>query len=140
MKEGDSMYKLDLETNNFSFKDSIKGNDKLKEFKNKVYDLLYTLTDWDYNGDNGEEYFINGKSKLNNYIDNNFKSCFSQYYEDIEMYTVSINKLCTFIKKALYQSKENDSYYYDTDIKINYNKIDYNVYIVNVSVADIHSY
>ena len=85
------------------------NNLNIKDSKEKVKEVLLHLTDDDYNGIN-EEYFVNGKSQLDNAMESFELKCF----KDNELDKENFKK---FIKQIIRDSKQSD-YYAETKIKI----------------------
>ena len=97
------MYDLELRT-----KEVIISSNK-EDAKKEIRKVLYKLTDSDYNGDNGEEYYINGKSRLDNRM------------EDLDRISGSYlteKEIVDFIKKVILESYEDDDYYQKVDTMI----------------------
>lgn len=88
-----------------------KLNEFHSEIKKKVEEALYQLTDSDYNGSNGERLDENEKSKLENHMDKFYDICMD---DDGEL---NRGNLTYFIKRAIYDSCEEDEYYIKLDVR-----------------------
>lgn len=122
--------KLDLQTRLLVF-DLQDKKTLLDNSKKLVKSTLFALTDSSYNGDN-KEYFVNGKSQLENAMDSFESRCFKNN-------ELNVDALINFIKNELYFSRQYDDYYNNTDVRIS-NKVVDGKLLVFVSVADVISY
>ena len=102
------------------------NNLNIKDSKEKVKEVLLQLTDNDYNGIN-EEYFVNGKSQLDNVMESFELKCF----KDNELDKENFKK---FIKQIIRDSKQSD-YYAETKIKID-EVLTNNKLLIFIAVAD----
>ena len=102
------------------------NNLNIKDSKEKVKEVLLQLTDDDYNGIN-EEYFVNGKSQLDNAMESSELKCF----KDNELDKENFKK---FIKQIIRDSKQSD-YYAETKIKID-EVLTNNKLLIFIAVAD----
>lgn len=102
------------------------NNLNIKDSKEKVKEVLLHLTDDDYNGIN-EEYFVNGKSQLDNAMESFESKCF----KDNELDKENFKK---FIKQIIRDSKQSD-YYAETKIKID-EVLTNNKLLIFIAVAD----
>ena len=102
------------------------NNLNIKDSKEKVKEVLLHLTDDDYNGIN-EEYFVNGKSQLDNAMESFELKCF----KDNELDKENFKK---FIKQIIRDSKQSD-YYAETKIKID-EILTNNKLLIFIAVAD----
>lgn len=102
------------------------NNLNIKDSKEKVKEVLLHLTDDDYNGIN-EEYFVNGKSQLDNAMESFELKCF----KDNELDKENFKK---FIKQIIRDSKQSD-YYAETKIKID-EVLTNNKLLIFIAVAD----
>lgn len=102
------------------------NNLNIKDSKEKVKEILLHLTDDDYNGIN-EEYFVNGKSQLDNAMESFELKCF----KDNELDKENFKK---FIKQIIRDSKQSD-YYAETKIKID-EVLTNNKLLIFIAVAD----
>lgn len=102
------------------------NNLNIKDLKEKVKEVLLHLTDDDYNGIN-EEYFVNGKSQLDNAMESFESKCF----KDNELDKENFKK---FIKQIIRDSKQSD-YYAETKIKID-EVLTNNKLLIFIAVAD----
>ena len=102
------------------------NNLNIKDSKEKVKEVLLQLTDDDYNGIN-EEYFVNGKSQLDNAMESFESKCF----KDNELDKENFKK---FIKQIIRDSKQSD-YYAETKIKID-EVLTNNKLLIFIAVAD----
>ena len=102
------------------------NNLNIKDSKEKVKEVLLQLTDNDYNGIN-EEYFVNGKSQLDNAMESFELKCF----KDNELDKENFKK---FIKQIIRDSKQSD-YYAETKIKID-EVLTNNKLLIFIAVAD----
>ncbi|MDY6152796.1 MAG: hypothetical protein SPI06_05225 [Terrisporobacter sp.] len=102
------------------------NNLNIKDLKEKVKEVLLQLTDDDYNGIN-EEYFVNGKSQLDNAMESFELKCF----KDNELDKENFKK---FIKQIIRDSKQSD-YYAETKIKID-EVLTNNKLLIFIAVAD----
>ena len=102
------------------------NNLNIKDSKEKVKEVLLHLTDDDYNGIN-EEYFVNGKSQLDNAMESFELKCFKDNELDKE-------KFKKFIKQIIRDSKQSD-YYAETKIKID-EVLTNNKLLIFIAVAD----
>ena len=102
------------------------NNLNIKDSKEKVKEVLLHLTDDDYNGIN-EEYFVNGKSQLDNAMESFELKCF----KDNELDKENFKK---FIKQIIRDSKQSD-YYAETKIKID-EVLTFNKLLIFIAVAD----
>lgn len=102
------------------------NNLNIKDSKEKVKEVLLQLTDDDYNGIN-EEYFVNGKSQLDNAMESFELKCF----KDNELDKENFKK---FIKQIIRDSKQSD-YYAETKIKID-EVLTNNKLLIFIAVAD----
>lgn len=102
------------------------NNLNIKDSKEKVKEVLLKLTDDDYNGIN-EEYFVNGKSQLDNAMESFELKCF----KDNELDKENFKK---FIKQIIRDSKQSD-YYAETKIKID-EVLTNNKLLIFIAVAD----
>ena len=102
------------------------NNLNIKDLKEKVKEVLLHLTDDDYNGIN-EEYFVNGKSQLDNAMESFELKCF----KDNELDKENFKK---FIKQIIRDSKQSD-YYAETKIKID-EILTNNKLLIFIAVAD----
>ena len=102
------------------------NNLNIKDSKEKVKEVLLHLTDDDYNGIN-EEYFVNGKSQLDNAMESFESKCF----KDNELDKENFKK---FIKQIIRDSKQYD-YYAETKIKID-EVLTNNKLLIFIAVAD----
>ena len=98
----------------------------INDSKEKVKEVLLQLTDDDYNGIN-EEYFVNGKSQLDNAMESFELKCF----KDNELDKENFKK---FIKQIIRDSKQSD-YYAETKIKID-EVLTNNKLLIFIAVAD----
>lgn len=102
------------------------NNLNIKDSKEKVKEVLLHLTDDDYNGIN-EEYFVNGKSQLDNAMESFELKCFKNNELDKENFK-------KFIKQIIRDSKQSD-YYAETKIKID-EVLTNNKLLIFIAVAD----
>ena len=102
------------------------NNLNIKDSKEKVKEVLLQLTDDDYNGIN-KEYFVNGKSQLDNAMESFESKCF----KDNELDKENFKK---FIKQIIRDSKQSD-YYAETKIKID-EVLTNNKLLIFIAVAD----
>ena len=102
------------------------NNLNIKDSKEKVKEILLHLTDDDYNGIN-EEYFVNGKSQLDNAMESFESKCF----KDNELDKENFKK---FIKQIIRDSKQSH-YYAETKIKID-EVLTNNKRLIFIAVAD----
>lgn len=102
------------------------NNLNIKDLKEKVKEVLLQLTDDDYNGIN-EEYFVNGKSQLDNAMESFELKCF----KDNELDKENFKK---FIKQIIRDSKQSD-YYAETKIRID-EVLTNNKLLIFIAVAD----
>ena len=102
------------------------NNLNIKDSKEKVKEVLLHLTDDDDHGIN-EEYFVNGKSQLDNAMESFKSKCF----KDNELDKENFKK---FIKQIIRDSKQSD-YYAETKIKID-EVLTNNKLLIFIAVAD----
>lgn len=118
---------LVLLTKEFSVPLNAKKN--MQKLREVIKDVISELTDCDYNGENGEEYYENGRSKLDNHMDK-IGECIA------DDGTLIVEKLIHFIEKAIYDSCANDNYYIDIDVQSHYHIAEYRLFAV-IAVAQM---
>lgn len=81
--------------------------------KQEMHDFLSKLTDEDFNGNNGEDYFIEIETSTGPKLISRLESCMRNY--DVEK---SIKEKMNFISSVIEANYSSDSYYKDYDISI----------------------
>lgn len=122
---------LELHVINEDFKIDISN---IKETEEKVYNFLYELTDSDYNGIN----FFESKEFREDNKDYGLRIAINKFSNStIENNKININKLINFIKNNLYDAYDDNNYYRDIKVSINYTELNENEYFIVCTVSTI---
>lgn len=101
--------------------------------KKELYEFLANLTDEDFNGNNGEDYFIEIETSTGPKLVSKLEACFENYDEEYDEENEVLYKK-NFIFSVINSNYSSDNYYKDYDIVV-----DSILDIITVSVAILES-